>query len=317
MAKASASPLIAALRGNGNFDGPTGGAGPTALNFNWGDDVPVGFRRRNRGGALNPQRLTATPGLGYNARRGIGGDRSNRDGSSGVLALPTTITPFPKKEPIVEPDFQMYEPDLGGINLPLPEFALEPEPDQDVAISYEELVDPNPWNAKGAQAELAQQKPEPEVAISYEELVDPNPWNAKGAQAELAQQKPEPEVAISYEELVDPNPWNVQAPPAELEQDPEVAVTVEEIPDVEPSTLRETLSQLIDAPPAELVEEPKGTVTVEEVPDVPVASSGRQGGGYSLDTGLSREMMMLAALAGMIEDPQGQITIEEIQELGF
>lgn len=164
----------------------------------------------------------------------------------------------------------------------------------------------------------------PEVSISYEELVDPDPFNTKAAPTDAV--KPEPEVSITYEELVDPNPWNINAPPAEVSQqkeDPEVAVTVEEIPDAEPSTLRDVIAALVPAVPVTSPApetEPEGTVTVEEVPDVPTVSDGRRGsGGFGINTGLSQELMMLAALADMVgpTDPVGQITIEELGDFGF
>lgn len=374
MAEGFKSALIAALRGDGDYSGPRSGRGPQALNFDWGSSTGVNFRRRAAGGALNPARLRIPAGPDYKARQPIGSDSSYRDSESPVLAVPTTITPFPQNEPIVTSQPQFIEPDVSNLPLPLPEFSLEQEPKQDVSISYEELVDPNPWNVQAPPAEVVKQ--EPDVAISYEELVDPNPWNVKAPPAEVVAQKPSPEVAITYEELVDPNPWNINAPPAEItqKQDPEVAVTVEEIPEPEPSTLRETLASLIPStavpadmpvpepepeatvtveevpdapvpvtqevaaepsvPPAlrDAIEalipavpvtspvpepEPEGTVTVEEIPDAPIVSDGRpSGGGYTLDTGLSRELMMLAALADMIgsADPEGQITIEELED---
>lgn len=378
MAEGFKSALIAALRGDGDYSGPRSGRGPQALNFDWGSSTGVNFRRRAAGGALNPARLRIPAGPDYNARQPIGSDSSYRDSESPVLAVPTTITPFPQNEPIVTSQPQFIEPDVSNLPLPLPEFSLEQEPKQDVSISYEEIADPNPWNVQAPPAEITRAVPEPEpsVLISYEELTDPNPFNVMAPPAEIAEPKTSPEVAITYEELVDPAPFSVNAPPAEItqEQDPEVAVTVEEIPEPEPSTLRETLSALIPAaavpadmpvpepepegtvtveevpdvpvpvtqevaaepsvPPAlrDVIEalipavpvtspvpepEPEGTVTVEEIPDAPIVSDGRpSGGGYTLDTGLSRELMMLAALADMIgsADPEGQITIEELED---
>lgn len=376
MAENYKSALIAALRGDGDYTGPRSGREPQALDFNWGSSAGLNFRRRAAGGAFNPARLKIPAGPDFNARQPIGSDSSYRDSDSPVLVVPTTITPFPPNEPIVESQSQLIEPDVSNLPLPLPEFSLEQEPKQDVSISYEEIVDPNPWNIQAPVADVVQPKSDQQVAISYEELVDPNPFNVLAPQAEVVEQKPSPEVAITYEELVDPNPWNISAPPAEVtqKQDPEVAVTVEEIPEPEPSTLRETLASLIPAtavpadmpapepepeatvtveevpdapvpvtqevapepsvPPAlrDVIEallpavpvtspvpepEPEGTVTVEEVPDAPIVSDGRpSGGGYTLNTGLSRELMMLAALADMIgsADPEGQITIEELED---
>lgn len=441
MANGYSSDLIAALRGGAEYGGPIAGTGPEELNFNWGNGAALNLRRRALAGALNPQRLTLPKGAGFAANQSVDGDSSYRDGSSGLLPLPTTITPPSQKEQVDAPEPVLYEPDLSNMELPLPPINLEPEPTRDVSISYEELVDANPWNVPAPPAELVQKKPEPEVAITYEELVDPDPWNRTplpvAPPAEVVQQKPEPEVAITYEELVDPNPWNVQAPPADavktepeveisyeelvdpnpwnvqappadaVKEEPEVSVSVEEIPDVEPSTLREMIAALLppvmppapepepegtvtveeipDEPPVapeppapsapapvlpaplppppppepeatvtveeipevpepvvqevapeplvqpalrEIIEalmppappppepEPEGTVTVEEVPDEPLyVNSGRTGGGdYGINTGLSREMMMLAMLADMLEEPQGQITIEELDD---
>lgn len=357
MAEGYKSGLIAALRGDGDYSGPRAGRGPQALNFDWGKGAGLNLRRRASGGALNPARLTIPAGPGFAANQRIGSDSSYLDFNSPTWALPTTITPFPKNEQIVATEPQFFEPDMNDFQFMLPNTTFEPEPQRDVNISYEELVDANPWNTsptpKQTATDVALVKPspnqnvsisyeelvdpdpwntqappadavkkDPEVAITYEELVDPNPWNVQAPVADAV--KEDPKVAITYEELVDPNPWNINAPPAEIaqEQDPEVAVTVEEIPEPEPSTLRETLASLIPAAavPADMPvpePEPEGTVTVEEVPDAPIVSDGRpSGGGYTLNTGLSRELMMLAALADMIgsADPEGQITIEELED---
>jgi hypothetical protein len=336
MAEAAANPLIMALRANTT---PSGSM-PGAMQF-------FSFPWQKNGSALVTQPRTARtapppppPIVDPPVPPPVVPPPSPPAPPPSPPVLPPVMPPRNDRETRPTLDTPVYIPDAVDISIDPPVFAFEKTPD--VSISYEELVDPNPFNVNAPPADAV--KLEPEVAITYEELVDPNPWNVNAPPAEIAQQQ-DPEVAVSVEEIPDNEPSTLrdmlsalipQSAPADMaEPEPDVEVTIEEVPDApvpvtqevpqEPSVppaLRDMLEALIPAVPVTSPvpdPEPEGTVTVEEVPDVPVASSGRPAGGYAIDTGLARELMMMAALANMVgpTDPVGQITIEELGDFGY
>lgn len=331
MAEGTANPLIMALRANTKPSGAMPGE-MQFFSFPW---------QKNGSGIVIPRKQ---------AQRSPPPPPPIVDPPPPPPVVPPPAPPAPPPSPPVMPpvmpprndretrptlDTPVYTPDAVDISLNPPVFAFEQPPE--VSISYEELVDPDPFNTKAAPTDAV--KPEPEVSITYEELVDPNPWNINAPPAEVSQQKEDPEVAVTVEEIPDAEPSTLRetlsslisasATPAEMpasEPEPEATVTVEEVPDVVPSVppaLRDVIAALVPAVPVTSPApepEPEGTVTVEEVPDVPTVSDGRRGsGGFGINTGLSQELMMLAALADMVgpTDPVGQITIEELGDFGF
>lgn len=347
MAEGYKSNLIASLRGGNVNTGPRAGAGPQAINLSWGSpsSAPIKVRPRASGGALNPQRLMMqtvapkdrqtflaeqfarqanqwTPQSGYvNPVASLIDANKNRveyvETANDVLnreqLMPSAPSPVASILPADEVDVRGSSYGSGGLVMPKGVTA-----EMASVAAYKPALEPTPDPVME----------EPDVQAYVEQYMAPMIPTISAAPAELTE-KAEPETAITVTEVPDVEPSTVRetlsalipatSPELTQEPDPETEITIQEIPDAEPSTLRETLASLIPAAavPADMPvpePEPEGTVTVEQVPDVPVVSDGRPSGGYAIDTGLSRELMMLAALSDMVgtDDPQGQITIEEL-----
>jgi hypothetical protein len=342
MAEGYKSGLIAALRGGGNYNSVQAGAGPQALNLSWNNSggVPLAVRRRPGGGALNPQRLT-TQAIAPKDRQTFLAQQFARQAdrwtpqSGYVNPVAALIDANKDRVEYVETANDVLNREQLMPSAPSAVASILPDADVDMkGPTYGSggmvMAKGTPGDMEPVVADRSVPEPvmeEPDVQAFIENEIASSMPTVAAPPAEITEEA-DPEVAITYQEVPDVEPsvretlaQLIDAPPAELtqEQDPEVAISVEQVPDVEPSTLRETLSALVPAAtPAEMEAEPETTVTVEEIPQEEVyVDARRSGGGYGIDTGLSREMMMLAALADMVGavDPQGTITIEELQEL--
>lgn len=341
MAEGYKSSLIAALRGGTPNSGPVAGGGLEALNYSWGSSngSPLVVRNRGTGGAFNPQRLTIQPVAPIDRQTALArqfakeADRWTPE-SGYVNPVAALINANKDRVEYVDTANEVLNREQLMPSAPSAVASILPDGDVDMkgpGYGSGGMVMPKgtPGDMEPVVADRSVPEPvmeEPDVQAFIENEIASSMPTVVAPPAEITEEA-DPEVAITYQEVPDVEPsvretlaQLIDAPPAELtqEQDPEVAISVEQVPDVEPSTLRETLNTLVAAAaPAEMEAEPETTVTIEEIPQEEVyVDSRRSGGGYGIDTGLSREMMMLAALADMVGavDPQGTITIEELQE---
>ncbi len=296
------SSLIEALRGSG-VPGATMGGDVMFLDFPWMRNTDVALRQRAaRAYLANPEVLEyadipyippAAKGGGSSAVP-AGPPNPNTIGETipEKKAEPETVTesqpaPAPKGEPIelreqektgvitVEELPPADEGELADLEkkgvitveeLPpeeLPLAGMQPELEKEEktgVVTVEELAE-QPAAAPTAREVLEElipeeEKPEPKATVTVEEI--PQDLTVRQALEELVPQKPEePEVSVTVEELPPPPPPPpppvvappVAAPVAEpkSEPEPEASVTVEELPQEEPAPQAEpTLEEVVD-----------------------------------------------------------------------